>query len=127
MKRQRQHIKKWNEQLGQQIKTARESAGLTQDALARTAGVSRQMLNQYENARRDPPTEALAKIAVRLGQPLIVSGYTIEVHRGKASRTAPPQLRLDFDKTHSYPGAVLKIRPSTAQIVIETAVKRVAW
>ncbi|HEY4410280.1 MAG TPA: helix-turn-helix transcriptional regulator [Acidimicrobiia bacterium] len=46
---------------------ARERAGLSQAELARRAGVSRSVLSVYESGRRQPSSEALARILAAAG------------------------------------------------------------
>lgn len=49
------------------LREAREGAGLTQAELARRAGISRSVLNVYESGRREPGSEALARILAAAG------------------------------------------------------------
>ena len=49
--------------IGNRIKTLRESRGLTQDAFAEQLHVTRQTVSNYENGRSQPDLEMLAEIA----------------------------------------------------------------
>lgn len=51
------------ERLAERIKTLREQRGLTQDALAAKAGVSRGYLARLEIGRHDPTVGTLEKLA----------------------------------------------------------------
>ncbi len=54
-------------QLGQRIKTARESAGLTQSGLAELADISTNHVSALERGVYDTKAELLAKLATALG------------------------------------------------------------
>ena len=51
---------------GELIKQARQNSKMTQKELAEKVGVSYQMIQAWENNRRNPKTETLKKIAVAL-------------------------------------------------------------
>jgi putative transcriptional regulator len=57
-----------NETLGNDLKGARESAGLTQGALAEVIGVSRKTINTVENGVFQPSTLLALKLARALGR-----------------------------------------------------------
>ncbi|WP_454278604.1 helix-turn-helix transcriptional regulator [Sphingomonas sp. Marseille-Q8236] len=57
-----------NETLGNDLKAARESAGLTQGALAEVIGVSRKTINTVENGVFQPSTLLALKLARALGR-----------------------------------------------------------
>jgi transcriptional regulator with XRE-family HTH domain len=52
------------------LKRLRERAGLTQEAVAKRAGVSRAYLARLEMGRHDPPLSRLRKLAKALGVPV---------------------------------------------------------
>ena len=56
--------------LGARIRSLREAAGLTQEALARTAGIGRITLVRLENGRNAPKLGTLESIANALEQPI---------------------------------------------------------
>lgn len=51
---------------GELIKQARQNSKMTQKELAEKVGVSYQMIQAWENNRRNPKTETLKKIAIAL-------------------------------------------------------------
>jgi len=55
-----------------QVRRLRQQAGLTQEALARRAGVARPNLARVESGRYRPSLETLERIARALGQPVSV-------------------------------------------------------
>lgn len=52
--------------IGERIKEARKSKGLTQEDLAKLLGVTFAMIGQYERGERNPKMETLQKIALAL-------------------------------------------------------------
>ena len=56
--------------LGARVRSLREAAGLTQEALARTAGIGRVTLVRLENGRNAPKLGTLESIANALEQPI---------------------------------------------------------
>ena len=56
--------------IGARIRQLRESAGLTQEALAQSAGVGRVTLVRIENGEQSPRYETLVALARALGQPM---------------------------------------------------------
>jgi transcriptional regulator with XRE-family HTH domain len=52
------------------LKRIREARGLTQEALARKAGISRPYLARLEMGRHDPHLSRLRKLAKALGVPV---------------------------------------------------------
>ncbi|KQO50189.1 helix-turn-helix transcriptional regulator [Sphingomonas sp. Leaf257] len=59
-----------NETLCNDLKAAREAAGLTQGALAEAIGVSRKTINTVENGVFQPSTLLALKLARALGRPV---------------------------------------------------------
>ncbi|GAM00889.1 helix-turn-helix transcriptional regulator [Sphingomonas parapaucimobilis] len=59
-----------NETLANDLKAAREAAGLTQGALAEAIGVSRKTINTVENGVFQPSTLLALKLARALGRPV---------------------------------------------------------
>jgi transcriptional regulator with XRE-family HTH domain len=55
------------ERFAMRLKQLRESRGMTQEALAAKAGVSRAYLARLEMGRHDPPLSRLRKLAKALG------------------------------------------------------------
>ena len=52
------------------VKQTRERRGMTQETLAKKAGVSRAYLSRLEMGRHDPPLSRLRKLAKALGVPV---------------------------------------------------------
>lgn len=53
--------------IGDRLRKAREHAGLTQSAAARTLGVSRQSVARYESGDRQPPLPVVMAWALVMG------------------------------------------------------------
>jgi|SRR5712691_11535729 len=109
----------WKKELAGQIKNARESARLTQGELARRLGLSRQMISRYETEEDVPAFEILAEIARTLDTVFRIEGLQIVLEATpQRLKSMPKQLRLDFEKSQQFRGAVIKITPSEGQILI---------
>ncbi len=109
----------WKKDLAAQIKKARESANLTQDELADLLDVSRTMISNYETNKGVPAIEVLAVMAVELETKFKVKGLQIIVEpTSPRLRSVPKQLRLDFEKSEPFPGAIISITPKGGQILI---------
>ncbi len=113
----------WKQKLAEQIKQARESANLTQDELAKLLDVSRQMIINYEKNKGVPVVDVLAQMAVELEAKFKIKGLVITVERTSPRlRSVPKQLRLDFEKSLPFPGAVISIAPKDGQIFISAKI-----
>lgn len=53
--------------IGDRLRKAREHAGLTQAAAARTLGISRQSIARYESGDREPPRPVVMSWALVMG------------------------------------------------------------
>ncbi|MGH9737075.1 MAG: helix-turn-helix transcriptional regulator [Candidatus Acidiferrales bacterium] len=86
------------EDVGRELRTLRERAGISQGELARRIRRSRFTVNKYESGETVPPVETLAKICEILGSvTLVIGGQRIEVgfaNIPRNPRTVPKQLRL---------------------------------
>jgi transcriptional regulator with XRE-family HTH domain len=58
------------ERMARRLKILRRRRGLTQEALAAKAGLSRTYLARLETARQDPTLSTLVKLAKALGVPV---------------------------------------------------------
>ena len=116
----------WKTELGEQIKAAREDAGLSQDELAAASEVSRQTIILWETGKRGPSIPTFARVAFALKRPFMVSGYYISIQRGRRRRI-PQQFCLPFGKSRLYPGATLRIHPTKARLIVEASVRRVVF
>lgn len=70
--------------IGNEIKRRRETAGITQDDLARAVCLSRSAIAQYENGYKLPSLMALDRIADALGT---TSAAILEAGTAKEART----------------------------------------
>jgi transcriptional regulator with XRE-family HTH domain len=116
----------WKQKLAEQIRQARESADLTQDELADLIGVSRQMVVNYEKTKGIPGVpviDVLARIAVELETRFKIKDLIITVEQTSTRlRSVPKQLRLDFEKSQTFGGAVISITPREGQILISAKI-----
>jgi transcriptional regulator with XRE-family HTH domain len=55
--------------VGENIRSARKAAGMTQKQLGEILGVSGSMIGQYENGLRNPKTGTIVRIANAIGVP----------------------------------------------------------
>jgi len=109
----------WEKDLAEQIKRARESANLTQGELADILDVSRTMISNYETNKGVPTIDVLAVMAVELETKFKIKGLQVIVEPPSSRlRSVPKQLRLDFEKSQPFPGAVISITPKGGQILI---------
>jgi transcriptional regulator with XRE-family HTH domain len=107
--------------IGQTIKQARESAGISRRALAKVVGKTHVTIANYERGSGAPPPETLAKIALTLGlTEFQVNGYHFQISEseGRPPKSEILQLKLDFDKEAVFPGATIKITPTRVMITI---------
>lgn len=112
----------WREALGENIKEAREKAGLTREKLGEAFGKHRNTVLNWETGRIVPSVEILGDLASRIDMKtdLNVNGSQVSIKRrpdptgGELKR----QLELDFDKPYVYSGATLTITPSKLTITI---------
>ena len=69
------------QQVGQRIEQTRRQQGLTASELALKLDVSRQVLSGWENGKRSPSLEYLAKLATTLN---VCSSYLLGLHDNHA-------------------------------------------
>jgi len=109
----------WKQELAEQIRNARESAKLTQIELGSRIKVSRQMISKYEAGRVVPAFEILVSIARTLDVGFQVQGLQIiNENASQRLKSLPKQLRLYYEKTQQFRGAVISITPTEGQILI---------
>ena len=53
--------------LGEELKRARDEAGLSQEEVAHRAGIDRSYLSQLENDRKSPTLDLLLRVCAALG------------------------------------------------------------
>jgi transcriptional regulator with XRE-family HTH domain len=117
---------RWRQELGQQIKSARKQAGLTQKDLARKAGVSPASISYYEGGQIPVDFERLIAIARVLHTAFQVRGYTLLPTSAEPTKpkSVPAQLCLDLDKDHLFDGGQLTIRPVREGGIVVKAIAR---
>jgi transcriptional regulator with XRE-family HTH domain len=79
---------------GALLREARARAGLSQAELARRAGVSRSVLSVYEAGRREPGSEALARILAAAGYRLDLRSSIRRLDDERAGRILEQVLEL---------------------------------
>ena len=116
----------WLQELGDQIRNARQQAELSQQELAKSLSVSRGQLSNYENGKCPANVNVVTEIAEALGTEFVVRGYRIARNNGRQTPLVPPaeQLSLAFDVEHRFPAAAVTIRPSKESILITAIVPR---
>jgi len=112
----------WAKKLAEKIKQAREDAGLTQEELAKLVKTSRQTIIKYEK-EGVPFVEIFARMVAELETSFRIGDLIITVERmSPRLRTVPKQLRLDFEKSQTFSGAVISITPKEGQILINAKI-----
>ena len=101
--------------LGDQIRAARDSRGITQEDLAQRVHISRPTLSDYENGKTPPGVDAITEIANTLDVDFEVGGCVIERRQPSRPSVVAYQLRLALD-TES--GATVRIQPSSTGVLI---------
>jgi transcriptional regulator with XRE-family HTH domain len=116
----------WLHELGDQIRTAREKAELSQEELAKSLSVCRGQLSNYENGKCPPNVNVVTEIAEALGTEFIVRGYRISRNdiRRLSPTPTPEQLCFEFGMEHRFPVATVTIKPSRESILITAIVPR---
>jgi transcriptional regulator with XRE-family HTH domain len=106
----------WLRELGDQIRSKRLKAGLTQEGLARKLSVTREQLSNYENGKSAPSVNIVTEIAEALGVELVVRGYKItaaDVRPSIPPVPKPEQLTLTFGTEHKFRAASVSLTPTT--------------
>jgi transcriptional regulator with XRE-family HTH domain len=116
----------WRQNLGEQIRKAREARKWTQEQLAKRIGLSRATLNYYEcGTAKKLSLEKVFKIAQELQTTFAVSGCTLSgMPRMKPTRPPVEQFSLEFEKDRIFSDVTLSIRPTKEGVlVIRTAAR----
>jgi DNA-binding XRE family transcriptional regulator len=112
----------WTRKLAEKIKQAREYANYTQEELADCVKTSRQTIIKYEK-EGVPFLEIFARIVAELETSFRVGDLIITVERiSPRLKTVPKQLRLNFEKSQTFSGAVISITPKEGQILINAKI-----
>lgn len=85
--------------IGHNIKSARNVAGLTQEELARQCGVATITIRQYESGKREPKYDTLERLADALDVPLeVLLGIGDSVKTELATEEKQDQQEADHDR-----------------------------
>jgi len=112
--------------LGDQLRRAREGLGVSVAKAARTLGVSRQTIYNYESGKRLQKMRLLVKAATAWNATFEISGCKIVPEEARARSVPQPlpiQRVLPFNRLRKYKKASVEIRPRDHEIVI-TAILR---
>jgi transcriptional regulator with XRE-family HTH domain len=111
------------EQLGSQIRAARDEADLSLRALSELVDISASTIGEYERGIKVPEADKLAKIADALNHYTFqVDEYTFTVSHIATDiqrTTASDQMPLDFSGEYNYAKAIVKIKPGRISVVFE--------
>lgn len=116
----------WQQDLGRQIRDARQRAGMTQEELASQLTVRRETVSNYENGKSPALVHVIAEIALALNAEFEIAGCRITKAdlKDPSSATATEQLCFTYDTEHRFKAATFSIRPSRKSIIIEAVVVR---
>jgi transcriptional regulator with XRE-family HTH domain len=116
----------WQQELGRQIRDARQRAGMTQKELATHLTVSRETLSNYENGKSPATVNVIAEIAQALDTEFEIGGCKVAKGDFKRTQDAPSaqQLCFAYDTEHRFKTATFSIRPSRNSIIINAVVTR---
>lgn len=113
------------EQLGAQLRSARDDAGLSLRGLSEKVYISASTIGEYERGIKVPEADKLAKIANALNHfTFRIDEYTFTINPSDAAReraTHDEQLPLDFSGEYSYAKASVKISPGRISVVFNAA------
>lgn len=119
-------IMNWQRELGEQIRKARNAAGISQERLAETLSVTREQLSNYENGRCAAPVNVVTEIITALRAEFVVGGCRIAVDDLKQRSTdpIPQQLCFAYDTEHRFSPATVTIKPTAHSIHINAVIPR---
>ena len=110
--------------VGEQIRAARKSRGVTQQQLADRIGMSRPSLIDYEKGKTPVTVDLLTNIADALDVPFIVDGYMLSKRVASVeTRVQDNQLCFEFETEQTFHNAIVRIKPMRDVLTI-TAVLR---
>jgi transcriptional regulator with XRE-family HTH domain len=110
------------QQIGLQLKAARENANMSARALGHTVGVSAPTIGEYESGNSVPKADVLAKIAEALDLRVIeVDGYRLTITRVEriVSASSTEQLALDFAGQYAFSKATVRLSPGRISIAFD--------
>jgi transcriptional regulator with XRE-family HTH domain len=116
----------WQQEFGQQVRMARQTAGISQAQLATKMSVSRAQLSNYENGKCDVPAHVASEMAKALGIVFVVRGCRIgyDLANEPQLTVEASQLCLAFGTEHAFPDSAVTIKPTRESIVITTTIAR---
>jgi transcriptional regulator with XRE-family HTH domain len=116
------------EQLGSQIKAARDAAALTLRELAQQVEISASTIGEYERGVKVPEADKLAKIAAALSHfTFRIDDYTFTIStKGLSGKelAVDRQLPLDFTGEYTYTKAHIKIEPGKISVAFDGVTAR---
>lgn len=111
----------WRHDLGNQLRSARKDAHITQEELAKKLNVSRQMVVRYEAGTDTPGFDVISLAAGILETEFQVLNIRVKANPEQAHtllRSVPKQLSFEFNKPRRFTNAVIKITPHRGRIII---------
>lgn len=110
------------QQIGLQLKSARENARMSARALSHAVGVSPPTIGEYESGSSVPKADVLAKIAQTLDLPVVeVDGCRLTITRVEriVPASSTEQLPLDFTGQYSFSKATVRLSPGRISIAFD--------
>ena len=111
------------EQLGTQIKEARDNAHLSLRALEELVEISASTIGEYERGVRVPEADKLARIAAALKHfTFRIDNFIFTITHRRAGEEAPArheQLPLDFTGEYTYSKAHVRIQPGRISVAFD--------
>jgi len=116
----------WQRELGEQIRKARNAAGISQERLAETLSVTREQLSNYENGKSAPPVNVVTEIISALRVEFVVGGcrITLDDLKQRSVQPTPQQLCFAYDTEYRFTPATITIRSTEHSIHISAVVPR---
>jgi HTH-type transcriptional regulator, cell division transcriptional repressor len=110
---------------GDRIRGVRDALGMTQDELAKTAGISKGFLSDVENNNRNISSEYLLRIANALGASIdyLLRGETKELSRAEPVVIPPELSQVAEELKLSYP-QTLELLDAHRSIVARRSTRR---
>jgi transcriptional regulator with XRE-family HTH domain len=110
------------QQLGSQMKMARDKANMSARGLGQKVGVSPPTIAEYESGSSVPKADVLARIAEALGLPeVVVDGFRFTITRVELIEAGPraEQLPLDLTGQYTFSKGTLRISPGRISVSFE--------
>jgi transcriptional regulator with XRE-family HTH domain len=110
------------QQLGSQIKTARDRASMSARGLGLAVGVSSPTIAEYESGSSIPKADVLARISEALDLPeVVVDGFRFTITRVEQIEAVTPekQLPLDFAGQYAFSRGTLRLGPGRINVSFE--------